>query len=574
MKRDLNKAFLKLNKQQLGEAWKSINWRKCQRHVDRLQRSIASAKERGDKRKVRKLQKILYQSEAYNLICTRKVTQDNKGKKTAGVDGVKDLNPAQRMELALGMNDGILRKWSPVRQKDIPKKNGKTRTLGIPTLKDRVYQAKLKGILEPCYEVMAEPDSYGFRPMRCTKDAIAQIYRVVNKKKEAWVLEGDLKGFFDNIKTSAITDNEIVDGNGEIIATIKRLVKSGAVTELQEYVETDKGTPQGGVISPLLANIAFSGLEKMVDKWAWENRKKIGQINKRDKKIHTVVYADDFVVIARERWIIEELKKIIGNWCLEKMGVELNQEKTRITNIEDGFDFLGCNVRQRKISSTKKKTWITPSRESIKKVKLKIKEICKKGKSLTQDELIEALNSVLRGWGNYHKGNVAKKVFYKIDDYVFRRLWIWAKKRHPNKRKKWIQNQYWHKKGKKKWVFKTKNNTLGLMADIKITRYVGIRREHHVFDGDKEYWLQRMNQNKAVLTRREEIVKRQKYRCAYCGELFRYDSVIEIDHIIPKSCGGKDKMNNLQALHRHCHHRKTKMDGSLDQRRRSKKKKG
>jgi RNA-directed DNA polymerase len=447
-KEGFNKTSPKLNKQQLGEAWQSIDWKKCQRHVDRLQKSIASAMERGKKKMVRQLQRILYKSEAYNLICTRKVTQDNQGKKTAGVDGVKELNPAQRMELALGMNDGILRKWNPVRQKEIPKKNGKVRTLGIPTLKDRVYQAKLKGIIEPCYEVIAEPNSYGFRPMRSTKDAIEQIFLNIRFKKEAWVLEGDLKGFFDNIKTDAITDSQVIKGDAKITATIKRLVKSGAITVNQEYIETDMGTPQGGVISPLLANIAFNGLETMIDEWAWENRKRTGQRRKNNKVIHTVVYADDFVVIAKERWIIEELKEVISKWCMDKMGVELSREKTRITNVKDGFDFLGCNIRQYEINSTKSKTLIKPSKDSIKSVKAKIHQICQKCTGKSQDVLIGRLNQVLTGWGNYHKGNVAKEIFAAIDHYVFERMWKWAEKRHSNKGKKWIKGKYWHSQGK------------------------------------------------------------------------------------------------------------------------------
>jgi RNA-directed DNA polymerase len=565
-KEGFNKTSPKLNKQQLGEAWQSIDWKKCQRHVDRLQRSIASAMERGKKKMVRQLQRILYKSEAYNLICTRKVTQDNQGKKTAGVDGVKELNPAQRMELALGMNDGILRKSNPVRQKEIPKKNGKVRTLGIPTLKDRVYQAKLKGIIEPCYEVIAEPNSYGFRPMRSTKDAIEQIFLNIRFKKEAWVLEGDLKGFFDNIKTDAITDSQVIKGDAEITATIKRLVKSGAITVNQEYIETDMGTPQGGVISPLLANIAFNGLETMINEWAWENRKRTGQRRKNNKVIHTVVYADDFVVIAKERWIIEELKEVISKWCMDKMGVELSREKTRITNVKDGFDFLGCNIRQYEINSTKSKTLIKPSKDSIKSVKAKIHQICKKCTGKSQDVLIGRLNQVLTGWGNYHKGNVAKEIFAAIDHYVFERTWKWASMRHSNKGKEWIKGKYWHSQGRRNWVFKTESNTLKWLRDIKIKRHIKIKSEHHVFDSDKEYWTRRRLMNKAGKTMKEWIMEKQKFKCNHCKELFKYDSVTEIDHIVPKACGGTNEAKNLQVLHRHCHDIKTRTDGSLDQR--------
>jgi RNA-directed DNA polymerase len=565
-KEGLNKTLPKLNKQQLGEAWKSVNWKKCQRHVDRLQRSIASAMERGDKKMVRKLQRILYQSESYNLICTRKVTQDNQGKRTAGVDGVKELSPTQRMESALDTKDGILRKWNPVRQKEIPKKNGKIRTLGIPTLKDRIYQAKLKGILEPCYEVIAEPNSYGFRPMRSTKDAIEQIFLAIRKKEEAWVLEGDLKGFFDNIKTEAIINNKVIKGNEEITATIKRLVKSGAITVNQEYIETDIGTPQGGVVSPLLANIAFNGLETMIDKWAWDNRKQTGQKKYREKIVHTVVYADDFVVIARERWIIEELKEVISKWCMEKMGVELSQEKTRITNTKNGFNFLGCNIKQYEINSTKSKTLIKPSKDSIKSIKTKIHKICKEYCGKSQDELIERLNPVLTGWGNYHKGNVAKEAFAAIDKYVFERTRKWAKKRHRIKGKIWIKDKYWHKEGNRNWVFKTENNTLKLLTDIKIKRHSKIKSEHQVFDGNNEYWTKRRLMNKAEKTKKERLMEKQKFKCNHCKELFKHDSVTEVDHVVPKVCGGKDEASNLQVLHRHCHDIKTRTDGSLDQR--------
>ena len=418
MKRAINSPP-KLNRKQLGEAWKQVNWKKCQHYVDRLQRSISVATNHMNWKKVKQLRKILYKSEAFNLICTRKITQDNKGKKTAGVDGIKLLNPAQRYETVLAMTDGIERHWKPVRQVEIPKKNGKIRTLGIPTIKDRIYQAKLKGIVEPSYETIAEQNSYGFRPMRSTKDAIEQIFNAIKNKKDAWILEGDLKGFFDNIKTSAIIDNLIIKDDKEITNTINNLVRSGAMTVRQELVETDTGTPQGGVVSPLLANIAFNGMETMIENWAWNNRKRIGQRIKRNCPIQVIVYADDFVVIANEEWIVSELKDVIATWCTEKMGVELSEEKTRITNVFDGFDFLGCNIRKYKINNTTSKTLIKPSKGSIKSIKLKIKDVIKRAGKLSQEVLIETLNPIIRGWSNYHNVNVAKKIFSIIDTYIF-----------------------------------------------------------------------------------------------------------------------------------------------------------
>jgi len=486
----IKECFPKLNRQQLGEAWQLIDWKACQNHVDRLQQSIAIAIKYENYSKVHKLRRILYKSKAYNLLCTRRVTQDNQGKRTAGVDKIKLLSPAQRMDMVSNLNDGIERHWSPVRQKLL---NGKIRTLGIPTIEDRIYQAKLKDIIEPCYETIAEPNSYGFRPMRSTKDAIEQIFISIGKKSDAWILEGDLKGFFDNIKTEAITSNIVIKDDKEIISTVNNLVKSGAMTVNNELVETDIGTPQGGIISPLLANIAFTGMETMIKDWAWDNRKRTGQ--RLRNPVQVVVYADDFVVIAKQRWIIEELKEVISTWCMEKMGVELSSEKTRITNIYDGFDFLGCNIRKYRINDTKIKTLIKPSKDSIKSIKAKIKDICKSHCGVSQDVLIGHLNPVIRGWSNYHSGCVAKEIFASLDNYIFERLWKWASKRHSSKGKVWIKNKYWQKLGNRNGVFKTDNYNLYNLASTKIIRHIKIKSEHHIFDGQVEYWNKRMFHN-------------------------------------------------------------------------------
>jgi RNA-directed DNA polymerase len=543
--------------------WEDINFKRCETFVRRLQQSIAKAVQDGDLKKARKLQRILAKSKSARIIAVRKVTQDNRGKSTAGIDGVKSINPKQRLAMVeeLKLNP----RWKPVKQVEIPKKNGKVRTLGIPTMYDRACQALMKMTLEPSYEAVAEANSYGFRPGRSAHDAIDQIFNctVHSKDRDIGVLEGDLKGFFDNIEPKAILESELIRHDPIMKHSIEKLIKAGALTVKHQSIDTDKGTPQGGVISPLLANIAFMGLEKEVEKWGWENRKLTGQIRRLNIKFHTIVYADDFVVIGPKA-VLPALKEHITRWVKNQMGVELSQEKTKISNLDEGFNFLGFNIRRYDVSETETKLLTKPSKEAIKSVKAKIKAICKESKGLSQDVLIKKLNPVIRGWGNYYSHVVSKKIYSSIDNYIFERLWIWATGRHNNKGNKWIQQKYWQQIGTRNWVFKD-TKTLVLMSDIKIVRHVKIKGNESPYLGNKQYWKKRGKQSETDSVR-GKLAKKQDYCCNECGLMFMPDDIIEVDHIIPTSLGGTNKIENLQLLHGHCHDKKTKADGSIRKR--------
>jgi RNA-directed DNA polymerase len=353
--------------------WRDINWGRVRKYARRLENSIAKAVEHHDFAQVNKLRRIWNGGKLIKLLAVRKVTSDNRGKRTAGIDGIKVTTDKQRVEMANKLEiDG---KASPLRRVEIPKPNGKKRPLGIPVIKDRAKMELAKGSIQPIYETMAEPNVYGFRPARSIHDAIQAIFNSIRRKPK-YVLEGDLTGFFDNIKADAILGSPVIIRlDDKTKRQIKAWIESGVIDK-STFSPTDKGTPQGGVISPLLANIAFRGMETMLNEWVetWPGAKK-GNLT----SLTTVVYADDFVILHDNEEIIAEAKERIALWCKENIGVELNSEKTRITHTSEGFDFLGFNVRQYPVTTNEQgfKTLIKPSKESIKKHKEKIRKVVK-----------------------------------------------------------------------------------------------------------------------------------------------------------------------------------------------------
>jgi RNA-directed DNA polymerase len=555
--------------------WNMIPWRKLERHVYKLQKRIFRASQRGDAKVVRKLHKTLMRSWSAKALAVRKVTQDNMGKKTAGVDGVKSLTPRARLNLIANLK--LTNTVKPTRRVWISKPGKEEkRPLGIATMQDRATQALVKLALEPEWEAVFEPNSYGFRAGRSVHDAIGAIFSSI-KAKPKWVLEADIKGCFDNINHKALLEKI------NTFPTLKRLIKRwlcAGVLDNHQYMSTSSGVPQGGVISPLLANIALHGMEEEINLLAASLK---GGKRDNQKALTFVRYADDFVVLHPEYDVIHECKNRIELW-LKSMGLELKPSKTKIghtleipceqgDNVE-GFDFLGFNVRQYKVGKThsdknsNKKllgftTLIKPTKEAIKRHYDEICKIIDAHRVAPQVALINQLNPVIRGWSNYYSTQVSKEAYAKLDYLVFQKLQSWAKRRHPKKSKSWVSNKYWGTIGGDNWVFMTKGEiTLLKHTQTKIVRYVKVKGTNSPFDGNLVYWSERQGKNPLLPTRVTTLLKRQKGKCAHCGLYFRETDVMEVDHIIPKSIGGKDVYKNLQLLHRHCHDEKTARDGS------------
>ncbi len=547
--------------------WKDLPWRTIERSVFKLQKRIYQASQRGDQPTVHKLQRLLMTSWTAKCLAVRRVTQDNQGKKTAGVDGVKALSPRQRLALV-----NILRvdlPVKPVRRVWIPKPHNpaEQRPLGIPTMFNRAAQMLAKLALEPEWEARFEPNSYGFRPGRSCHDAIQAIYISINQKPK-FVLDADIAKCFDRINHSALLSK--LHTFPQLRRAIKGWLKAG-VREDGAWFPTEQGSPQGGICSPLLANVALHGLEEAITS-------AFPRLCNRERWQPTVVrYADDFVVLHPDQTVIEQAQQIAENW-LAGMGLELKPSKTHITHTlhpyegQVGFEFLGFHIRQYPVGQTHSgkrrdgtrlgfKTLITPSPSALQRHQQALKATILAHEAAPQAALIGHLNPLIRGWAGYYAHVCAKRSFALMDTYLFGRLWHWTKRRHPNKSGTWRANTYWHSQ-QGGWHFATKQQGLTHYRTMPIRRHIKVQGAKSPFDGDWLYWTRRRGTHPDTPPKVAYLLKRQQGRCACCELYFTDGDRLEIDHVLPTALGGRDNYSNLQLLHRHCHDQKTAADGS------------
>ncbi len=414
--------------------WLAVDFDIVEQSVKILQNRIVKAKLASRSRMVKKLQSLLVKSLNARILAVKRVSE-NKGKNTAGVDGkLLDTNIKKSKyvaDLKIKLPDY---KSMPLKRIEIPKKNGKLRPLGIPTMFDRSIQALYKIALEPIAEVVADKNSYGFRPKRSTQDAMKQVWLCTSKKNGGeWILEADIKGCFDNISHQWMYDNIPLDNR-----LLKQWLKSGFIKD-DTLFPTDAGTPQGGIISPILANMVLDGIEDIVKNHKARFQKMVNGviIYRHTNRLNFIRYADDFVITGRTPEDLQLVQKDIEKF-LNIRGLELSKEKTHITNIRDGFDFLGFNFRK----YPNDKVIVTPTKDGIKSFKSKIKEIFKKYNSSSLTMLITKLNPLLRGWANYYRFVNSKVIFSKLDSYIWRKSLNWMKRIHQRRETKKYYKQY------------------------------------------------------------------------------------------------------------------------------------
>lgn len=539
------------------EAWEQLDWKSIRAYVNRLQVRIYQAARRDDIERVRKLQQLLIRSYSAKLLAVRQVTQDNSGKRTPGVDGVAELDPTERLKLAQRLK--LRYRASAVRRVWIPKPGKQEkRPLGIPTMRDRATQALMKLALEPEWEARFEPNSYGFRPGRSAHDAVGAIFRAL-AKKTAHVLDADISACFDRIAHDALLAKLRLQG--KMLGQIRAWLRAGAM-DGEVFVPANGGTPQGGVISPLLANIALHGMELETKSRLLEDLKRYsaakGPKGGRDRllaSLSIIRYADDFVVIHESLDIVMKAKQCIEEW-LKSVGLELKPEKTRVVHTQNpldshppGFDFLGFNVRHYVLKSGRgRKLLIKPSAKGTQRHRDKLAELLRKLRGATQEQVIKALNPRIRGWSNYYRHVVSKQTFSKLDNELHWLLRCWGRRRHPNKTGDWAFTRYWSRETR--WAFSVGKLTLYKHADTDIVRHVKVVGDRSLFDGETAYWAARAIQNSRS-PRRARLRAKQENRCARCQGILYWNDPQEIHHV------DRDRQNNsltnTKLVHRHCH---------------------
>ncbi len=530
--------------------WHGIRWYHSERIVRRLQARIVKATQEKRWGKVKALQRLLTHSFSGKALAVRRVTE-NQGKKTPGVDKVIWETPEKK---ARAIRDLKQRGYQPqpLRRVYIPKSNGAQRPLSIPTMKDRTMQALYLLALQPVAETLADPHSYGFRPQRCTADAIVYCHTLFSQKRGAeWALEGDIKSCFDKISHEWLLAHIPMEKD-----MLRKWLKAGYM-EKHVLHPTEEGTPQGGLISPVIANMALDGLSQRL----LERFPRSTQGN--SPKVNLARYADDFIVTGASKELLEhEVKPFIEAFMKER-GLHLSQEKTVITHIQDGFDFLGQRVRRYNNGSV----LTTPSKKNVKAFLKKVRGMIEKHKDSSAGQVIVKLNHVIRGWAIYHRFGASSTTFNAMDHAIFKKLWWWARRRHPRKSATWVKQKYFTTQGTRNWVFtgevkekdgSTKHVHLRNATDVKIQRHTLIQGNANPFDPAWELYFEKrlgvkMEQNLTGKRQLLSLWKEQNGTCPMCHQKITKITGWHSHHLIWRSKGGTDRAENRVLLHPDCH---------------------
>lgn len=570
----MNTAFAACAPPTKVQEWHQIDWATAHASVRKLQARIVKATQEGRWGRVQALQWLLTHSFHGKAIAVKRVTE-NQGKRTAGVDGETWSTPKSKAEAILKMGRRDYRP-SPLKRVRIPKANGDTRPLGIPTMMDRAMQALHLLGLAPVAETTADRDSYGFRTGRSCADAIGSLFTTLSQKLSAqWVLEADIKGCFDNISHEWLLAHIPMDR-----VILRKWLKAGFM-EHRQLFPTEAGTPQGGIISPTLANMALDGLGPLLQRSFRPRRQRVKGaprgtvITSFRPKVNLVRYADDFVVTgASQELLNNEVRPMIENFLAER-GLRFSPEKTKIVHIREGFDFLGQNVRK---YGSRSVMLITPAKKSIASFLRKVREITRGLRGSAQETLIRLLNPLIRGWVNYHRHVVSGKVFSDIRSAIWTALWKWACRRHPTKRRPWIAKRYFHWRGTRGWIFGVKTETrrgeIGFLRlvdpiDTKIVRHMKVRTDANPYDPkDEVYFEERENLKveRKLAARRTLLAlwRGQDGLCPGCGQKITEITGWHNHHVIRRSKTGPDDVANRLLMHPTCHmqfhHRPAKED--------------